>query len=138
MTLYEKYSIEGIFSLETMLNDLNIDTKLINEITIRYSTSTLLKEFIEKLKKTNENENIQNIILEFFLIADRMKPITCNKKTLSKLTGLSERQIDERRRAREIPFIQLTGSNGSGRKIILYDPYEFKNEIDKNRVRTIN
>lgn len=67
-----------------------------------------------------------------------MKPITCNKQTLSKLTGLSERQIDERRRAREIPFIQLSGSNGSGRKIILYDPYEFKNEIDKNRVRTIH
>ncbi|SKB73094.1 hypothetical protein [Malaciobacter marinus] len=138
MTLYAKYSKNGFFSLENMLEDLNINSKLINEIIIRYNTSSLLKEFIEKIKNTDENEDIKNIILEFFLIADKMKPITCNKKTLSKLTGLSERQIDERRRARQIPFIQLTGSSGTGRKIILYDPYEIKNAIDNNRVKTIS
>ncbi len=141
MTLFDKYSVKGKFenySLESMLLDLNISKKVVDEIIIRYSTSPLLKEFIEKLKKTNEDENIQNLIMEFFLIADRMKPISCNKKTLAKLTGLSERQIDERRRARQIPFIQLTGSNGIGRKIILYDPLEVINHIYKNKVKTFN
>ena len=125
MKLFEKYSINGNFTnycLESMLRDLNIEPKLINEIIIRNSISSLTKEFIEKLKKTDEKENIFNIILEYFLLADKMKPISCNKQTLSKLTGLSERQIDEKRRARQLPFIQLSGGNESGRKIIVYDP----------------
>lgn len=140
MTLFEKYSINGVFelySLKSMLADLDLSEKIINEIIIRYSTSPLLSEFIERLKLTNENENIQNLIMEFFLIADKMKPLTCNKKTLSKLTGLSERQIDEKRRSRQIPFIQLSGSSGSGRKIIIYDPYEFMSLINQSRVKTI-
>ncbi|WP_424686548.1 MAG: hypothetical protein ACNI3H_00675 [Halarcobacter ebronensis] len=140
MTLFDKYSVNGTFELsclKSMLADLKLSEKVINEIIIRYSTSPLLSEFIERLKFTNENENIQNLIMEFFLIADKMKPLTCNKKTLSKLTGLSERQIDEKRRSRQIPFIQLSGSSGSGRKIIIYDPYEVLTLIDNNRVKTI-
>ena len=93
MKLFEKYSINGNFtnySLESMLKDLNIDSKLIDEIIIRNSISSLTKEFIQKLKKTDESDNHINLILEFFLLADRMKPISCVIKTLSKLTGLSE------------------------------------------------
>jgi hypothetical protein len=135
MKLFDKYSQNGFFNLENMLKDLDINPNLINEIIIRYSISSLTKEFIEKLKKADENENIQNIILEYFLLADKMKPITCNKLTLSKLTGLSERQIDERRRARELPFIQLTGTNGSGRKIIVYDPFEVSKYLQQDKVK---
>lgn len=137
MKLFDKYSVNGQFSnysLENMLNDLNIPSQLINEMVIRSSISSLTKEFIERLKKLDEKENITNVILEFFLVADKMKPITCNKKTLSLLTGLSERQIDERRRSRELPFIQLTGQSGSGRKIILYDPYEIRTRLNQDRV----
>ena len=140
MKLFEKYSINGNFtnySLESMLKDLNIDSKLIDEIIIRNSISSLTKEFIEKLKRTDEKENIFNIILEYFLLADKMKPISCNKQTLSKLTGLTERQIDEKRRARQLPFIQLSGGNESGRKIIVYDPIEVKSFISKDKVRVI-
>lgn len=140
MKLFEKYSINGNFtnySLESMLKDLNIEPKLINEIIIRNSISSLTKEFIEKLKKTDEKENVLNIILEYFLLADKMKPISCNKKTLSKLTGLTERQIDEKRRARKLPFIQLSGGNESGRKIIVYDPIEVSNYINKDKVKVI-
>lgn len=140
MKLFEKYSINGNFTnycLESMLKDLNIEPKLINEIIIRNSISSLTKEFIEKLKKTDEKENIFNIILEYFLLADKMKPISCNKQTLSKLTGLSERQIDEKRRARQLPFIQLSGGNESGRKIIVYDPIEVKDYIQKDKVKVI-
>ena len=110
--------------LEKMLQDLNIEQSLINQIIIRYSTSNLTKAFIEELKKLKENDNPINLILHFFLLADKMKPISCDKKTLSKLTGLTERMIDEKRRARQIPFIQLSGGNESGRKIIVYDPIE--------------
>lgn len=141
MKLFDKYSINGIFtnySLESMLKDLNIDFKLVNEIIIRSSISSLTKEFIEKLKRTDETDNPINIILEFFLLADRMKPISCDKKTLSKLTGLSERMIDEKRRARQIPFIQLSGGNESGRKIIVYDPIEVKNYLYDEKVKAIN
>lgn len=140
MKLFEKYSINGNFtnySLESMLKDLNIEPKLINEIIIRNSISSLTKEFIEKLKKTDEKENVLNIILEYFLLADKMKPISCNKQTLSKLTGLTERQIDEKRRARQLPFIQLSGGNESGRKIIVYDPIEVKDYIQKDKVKVI-
>lgn len=140
MKLFEKYSINGNFTnycLESMLKDLNIEPKLINEIIIRNSISSLTKEFIEKLKKTDEKENIFNIILEYFLLADKMKPISCNKQTLSKLTGLTERQIDEKRRARKLPFIQLSGGNDSGRKIIVYDPIEVKDYIQKDKVKVI-
>ncbi|WP_148624568.1 hypothetical protein [Aliarcobacter cryaerophilus] len=141
MKLFDKYSINGIFtnySLESMLKDLNIDFKLVNEIIIRSSISSLTKEFIEKLKRTDETDNPINIILEFFLLADRMKPISCDKKTLSKLTGLSERMIDEKRRARQIPFIQLSGGNESGRKIIVYDPIEVTNYLYDEKVKAIN
>lgn len=140
MKLFEKYSINGNFTnycLESMLKDLNIEPKLINEIIIRNSISSLTKEFIEKLKKTDEKENIFNIILEYFLLADKMKPISCNKQTLSKLTGLSERQIDEKRRARQLPFIQLSGGNESGRKIIVYDPIEVVEYLHKDKVKVI-
>ena len=140
MKLFEKYSINGNFTnycLESMLKDLNIEPKLINEIIIRNSISSLTKEFIEKLKKTDEKENVLNIILEYFLLADKMKPISCNKQTLSKLTGLSERQIDEKRRARQLPFIQLSGGNESGRKIIVYDPIEVSDYIHKDKVKVI-
>ena len=140
MKLFEKYSINGNFTnycLESMLKDLNIDPKLINEIIIRNSISSLTKEFIEKLKKTDEKENIFNIILEYFLLADKMKPISCNKQTLSKLTGLTERQIDEKRRARQLPFIQLSGTKNDrgGRKIIIYDPIEVTNYLQKDKVQ---
>ena len=140
MKLFEKYSINGNFTnycLESMLKDLNIEPKLINEIIIRNSISSLTKEFIEKLKRTDEKENIFNIILEYFLLADKMKPISCNKQTLSKLTGLTERQIDEKRRARQLPFIQLSGGNESGRKIIVYDPIEVSDYILKDKVKVI-
>lgn len=140
MKLFEKYSINGNFTnycLESMLRDLNIEPKLINEIIIRNSISSLTKEFIEKLKRTDEKENIFNIILEYFLLADKMKPISCNKQTLSKLTGLTERQIDEKRRARKLPFIQLSGGNDSGRKIIVYDPIEVVEYLHKDKVKVI-
>ena len=124
--------------LEKMLQDLNIEQNLINQIIIRYSTSNLTKAFIEELKKLKENDNPINLILHFFLLADKMKPISCDKKTLSKLTGLSERMIDEKRRARQIPFIQLSGGNESGRKIIVYDPIEVKNYLYDEKVKAIN
>lgn len=138
MKLFEKYSINGNFTnycLESMLKDLNIEPKLINEIIIRNSISSLTKEFIEKLKKTDEKENIFNIILEYFLLADKMKPISCNKQTLSKLTGLTKRQIDEKRRARRLPFIQLSGGSESGRKVIVYDPIEVADYLYKDKVQ---
>lgn len=140
MKLFEKYSINGNFtnySLESMLRDLNISENLINEIIIRNSISSLTKEFIDKLKKIDEKENYTNLILEFFLLADKMKPIFCNKQTLSTLTGLTERQIDEKRRARAIPFIQLSGGNESGRKIIVYDPIEVADYLYKDKVKVI-
>ena len=124
--------------LEKMLQDLNIEQNLINQIIIRYSTSNLTKAFIEELKKLKENDNPINLILHFFLLADKMKPISCDKKTLSKLTGLTERMIDEKRRARQIPFIQLSGGNESGRKIIVYDPIEVKNYLYDEKVKAIN
>lgn len=140
MKLFEKYSVNGNFtnySLESMLKDLNIDYKLINEIIIRNSISSLTKEFIEKLKKTDESDNHINLILEFFLLADRMKPICCDKKTLSKLTGLSERFIDNERRAGNIPYIQLSGTKDErgGRKVIIYDPIEVTNYLQKDKVQ---
>lgn len=140
MKLFDKYSENGTFtnqSLENMLRDLGLSEHLINEIIIRSSISSLTKEFIEKLKKTDEKENIFNIVLEYFLLADKMKPISCNKQTLSKLTGLSERQIDEKRRARQLPFIQLSGGNEAGRKIIVYDPIEVINYLHKDKVKVI-
>lgn len=140
MKLFDKYSINGNFtnqSLENMLRDLGLSEHLISEMIIKNSISPLTKEFIEKLKKTDESDNHINLILEYFLLADKMKPISCNKETLSKLTGLSERQIDEKRRARKLPFIQLSGGNDSGRKIIVYDPIEVVEYLHKDKVKVI-
>lgn len=140
MTLFDKYSINSNFtnySLESMLRDLGLSEHLISEMIIKNSISSLTKEFIEKLKKTDETDNHINLILKYFLLADKMKPISCNKQTLSKLTGLSERQIDEKRRARKLPFIQLSGGNDSGRKIIVYDPIEVVEYLHKDKVKVI-
>jgi len=140
MKLFDKYSINGNFtnySLESMLKDFAIAPELINELLIRNSISSLTKEFIEKLKQLEENEDITNLLLHFFLLADKMKPITCNKETLSKLTGLTERQIDTQRRADAIPYIQLTGNDNTkaGRRIILFDPYLVTNALKKYEVK---
>jgi hypothetical protein len=64
-----------------------------------------------------------------------MKPISCDKKTLSKLTGLSERTIDERRRAGNIPYIQLSGTTDEkgGRKSIVFDPFEIMEYLNRNK-----
>lgn len=140
MKLFDKYSENGNFtnqSLENMLRDLGLSEHLISELIIKNSISSLTREFIEKLKKTGETDNHINLILEYFLLADKMKPISCNKQTLSKLTGLTERQIDEKRRARQLPFIQLSGGNESGRKIIVYDPIEVSDYILKDKVKVI-
>ena len=121
--------------LEKMLQDLNIEQNLINQIIIRYSTSNLTKAFIEELKKLKENDNPINLILHFFLLADKMKPISCDKKTLSKLTGLSERMIDEKRRTGNIPYIQLSGTTDEkgGRKSIVFDPFEVMQYLNRNK-----
>ncbi|MBL3518887.1 hypothetical protein H0A43_00170 [Arcobacter lanthieri] len=120
-----------------LLKNLNIDEYIINQIMIRASISSLTKAFIEKLKKLDEKDNPINTILEFFLLADSIKPISCDKKTLSKITGLSERSIDERRRAGKIPFILLSGSNDTGRKTIVYDPIEVSNYLYNEKVKVI-
>ncbi|MDD2640595.1 MAG: hypothetical protein PHS65_06340 [Arcobacteraceae bacterium] len=143
MKLFDKYSINGNFtnySLESMLKDFNIAPELINELLIRNSISSLTKEFIEKLKQIDEKEDLTNLLLQFFLLADKMKPITCNKLTLAKLTGLTERQIDERRRANVIPSIQLTGSSNDkgGRRIILFDPYVVTTVLKKFEIKRGN
>lgn len=75
MKLYETNN-----SLEKMLKNLKIEETLIKQIIIRYSTSKLTKTFVEELKKLKEDENPINLILHFFLLADKMKPITCDKK----------------------------------------------------------
>lgn len=134
MTFFDKYSVRGKFtnySLESMLKDLDIAPKLISDILIRHSVSSLTKEFIEQLKKTDENENVLNICLEYFLLADKTKPISCNKKQLSTITGLTERMIDEKRRAGQIPYIQLSGPDGIGKKIIVYDPQQVAMVLNK-------
>lgn len=74
-----------------------------------------------------------NFLLEAFLEADKIKLISCNKETLSKLTGLSERMIDERRRRGELPHFQISNNNGVGGKVILYNPLEIKKYIEKGK-----
>jgi hypothetical protein len=71
-----------------LLKNLNIDEYIINQIMIRASISSLTKELIEKLKKLDEKDNPINIILEFFLLADRMKPISSIKNQGSICIGL--------------------------------------------------
>ena len=125
--------------LRDILKKLNINDFIIDQIIVRYYTSNLIKQFLKELTELKESENPINLVLSFFLLADKMKPITCNKKTLSKLTGLSERTIDERRRARKIPFIQLSGKDEkAGRKIIVFDPTEVTNYLYLEKVRTIS
>ena len=78
--------------LEKMLQDLNIEQNLINQIIIRYSTSNLIKAFIEELKRLKENDNPINLTLHFFLLADKMKPISCDKKHYQNLQVLVKEQ----------------------------------------------
>ena len=74
---------------------------------------------IENLKK---DQVLKEIKYKYF---DNIRYLDCDKKTLSKLTGLSERTIDERRRAGNIPYIQLSGTNDEkGGRIILENGYE--------------
>jgi len=118
------------YKLIEELRKMNINEDNIYQFLIRKEISPLVKRLLENiLSNSDDSHYLQNQILKLFFTADGMKPITCNKSTLSELTGLSERQIDERRRARQFDFIQLTGDSGVGRKIILFNPDEFKKEI---------
>ena len=123
------------YNLVDQLTKLGIDENNIYNILIRKNTSPLVQSLLNQIDISKDN--IQNIILNLFFKADQMKPITCNKETLSALTGLSQRQIDERRRAKQISSIQLTGQSGAGRKIILFNPDDLKKEI-LNPVYKIN
>jgi len=123
------------YNLVDQLTKLGFDENNIYNILIRKNTSPLVQSLLKQIDISKDN--IQNIILNLFFKADQMKPITCNKETLSALTGLSSRQIDERRRAKQISSIQLTGQSGAGRKIILFNPDDLKKEI-LNPVYKIN
>jgi hypothetical protein len=126
------------YQLIEKLKNMGISEDNIYEFLVRKETSPLVKRLLENILNTGEDSyQLKNQILKLFFLADKMKPITCNKSTLSKITGLTERQIDERRRADVIPYIQLTGSNNNkaGRKIILFDPYVVTNTLKKFETR---
>jgi len=140
MKLFEKYCVKDDFkeyNLQNMLQNLGVEQNIINEIIIRSSISTFFREFIKELEFLDEDKNPINLALKFLLLADRMKLISCNKEVLSQLTGLTERMIDERRRANKLPYIQLSGGHSEygGRKIIVYDPLEVAKAIYKDKVK---
>jgi DNA-binding Xre family transcriptional regulator len=93
---------------------------------IRKDTSIKVKNLLEIIEKDTFNINK---ILNIFFDVVQLKPITCNKKILSNLTGISERQIDKLRKEKKISFIELSGNDGVGRKTILFNPDDFKKEI---------
>ncbi|MBL3519467.1 hypothetical protein H0A43_03220 [Arcobacter lanthieri] len=119
--------------VEQLLKDIGLSQDMINQLLIRSEKSKLIKNLFENIYK-NQSINI-NTIVESLITADRFSLISCNKRTLAKITGLSERTIDERRRAGEIPYIQLSGTTNEkgGRKSIIFDPFEVMQYFEKNK-----
>ena len=100
-------SYKDNYYLTEKLKQLGLSEDNIYNFIIRKSISPLVEHLLEQIIN-NDNISIENIILNSFFTADQMKPISFNKSTLSKLTGLSERQIDERRRDRYFDYIDLS------------------------------
>ncbi|RBQ27608.1 hypothetical protein [Arcobacter sp. CECT 9188] len=119
--------------VEQLLRDIGISQDIINQLLIRSEKSKLIKNLFENIHK-NQSINI-NTIVESLITADKFSLISCNKKTLAKITGLTERQIDNERRAGNIPYIQLSGTTDEkgGRKSIIFDPFEVMQYFEKNK-----
>ena len=99
---------------------MGVSEVFVKEILLRDNSSDIINSLIKKLTKTTKTTMIINLLIETILKLDLCEPISFNKKTVSKLTGLTERNIDELRRKKKLEFINLSGNNGVGRKIILY------------------
>ena len=120
-------------SIEQLLKDIGVSQDVINQLIIRCEKSKLIKKLFENIQQ-NQSINI-NTIVESLIYADKFSLISCNKKTLSEITGLTERQIDNERRAGNIPYIQLTGTHDErgGRKSIVFDPFEVIQYLNENK-----
>ena len=119
--------------IEQLLKDIGVSQDVINQLIIRCEKSKLIKKLFENIQQ-NQSINI-NTILETLINADKFSLISVNKTTLSQITGLTERQIDNERRAGNIPYIQLSGTNDKrgGRKSIIFDPFEVIYYLNKNK-----
>ncbi|MCT7524498.1 hypothetical protein N5T77_05550 [Aliarcobacter cryaerophilus] len=119
--------------IEQSLINIGLSQDAVNQLLIRSEKSKLIKNLFEKIY-INQSINI-NMLVETLITADKFSLISCNKKTLSKITGLSERTIDEKRRAGNIPYIQLSGTTDEkgGRKSIVFDPFEVMQYLNRNK-----
>lgn len=134
MKLKKKFAQRGgtfnRVSFDNMLKYMMLKQEHIDELRVKYYTSSMTEKLINELKDLEDNKDLIkhciNIFAKYFILVDSPKTITCDKSTLSKITGLSERTIDERRRSGELPYIQLSDnySRQGGRKVILFDPIE--------------
>ncbi|OCL90605.1 hypothetical protein [Aliarcobacter thereius] len=112
------------------LKNIGINNEFINSIIVRALThNKTINSFLKEIKNAKEEE-ILNITIKYLLKADKLKPISINKTTLSQLTGIKERTLDSLRRNKQIPFIQISGTTGTeGRQIIVYEPEEVMKHI---------
>ena len=119
--------------IEQLLKDIGVSQDVINQLIIRCEKSKLIKKLFENIQQ-NQSINI-NTILETLINADKFSLISVNKATLSNITGLTERQIDNERRAGNLPYIQLSGTDDErgGRKSIIFDPFEVIQYLNENK-----
>ncbi|MFW0695706.1 hypothetical protein ACN09X_04860 [Aliarcobacter butzleri] len=119
--------------IEQLLKDIGLSQDVINQLIIRCEKSKLIKKLFENIQQ-NQSINI-NTIVESLITADKFSLISVNKTTLSNITGLTERQIDNERRAGNLPYIQLSGTDDErgGRKTIIYDPFEVMEYLYQNK-----
>lgn len=119
--------------IEQLLKDIGVSQDVINQLIIRCEKSKLIKKLFEHIQQ-NQSINI-NTILETLINADKFSLISVNKATLSNITGLTERQIDNERRAGNLPYIQLSGTDDErgGRKSIIFDPFEVMEYLYQNK-----
>lgn len=119
--------------IEQLLKDIGVSQDVINQLIIRCEKSKLIKKLFENIQQ-NQSINI-NTIVESLITADKFSLISVNKATLSNITGLTERQIDNERRAGNLPYIQLTGTKDKrgGRKSIIFDPFEVMEYLYQNK-----
>ncbi|MFY9072517.1 hypothetical protein [Aliarcobacter butzleri] len=119
--------------IEQLLKDIGVSQDVINQLIIRCEKSKLIKKLFENIQQ-NQSINI-NTILETLINADKFSLISVNKATLSNITGLTERQIDNERRAGNLPHIQLSGTDDErgGRKSIIFDPFEVMEYLYQNK-----
>jgi len=112
------------------LTNIGIQKELIHSLMLRNNVNSEITVLLKALNEKTNMSEIMNLFVNTIIKLDVYKPLSYNKSMVSQITGLTHRKIDELRRSSVLKAIILSGSEGAGRKTILFKPSEVEKLLE--------